>query len=653
MCGGARAKGLTYRWADSAARLDGYVDEILATGQEPLRLTKHLLRMSDVEALRALSIPSAPLASALEERSITEELARYAFAGDAQGTEAHYAEIASSARAEGNHHGLGNDQVSMSLDRVQQILPLVEELAQRGAGRVLDYGCGNGAITIALARRYPALTFVGADLVQSHVEEGGAYLAEERMAGRPVENVTLHHATVDALRTTQPPGEAFDLVLALEVLEHVPSPGALADQLEMLLRPRGRFCATFPAGPMESIRYAWFPFREHLHHLEPWDIEELWGRKKELRVDHFSWGEVTPEGEPVGGTMVTWRRAPDQPSAAVNYRRKLAQTLPRESLTTCMIVRATEPSLERALRSVRAITDQLVVAVDARGATEADVARIGALLDQYGAEWFMGESPLVVGFDAARNATLDRARGDWVLWIDADEELEYGARLLKFLQPNPYEAYSVAHVHLATEPPGVLQMDYPCRVFRRASGLRFLGVVHEHPSYSETQPPRHVMLLPDSIAVMHTGYATEQVRLERFRRNITLMQRDMATYPNRDLGKFLWVRDQTYLARFGGYATKQSRAYAQGAQTLWRELLRAGSVRFALDALPFMTETSVLLLGPQGVTRWRFVLDVFNGTGNPGGARLIEAALPSPEDARQLTELLVQDRYKPFGQRYY
>ena len=662
----ARVKGSTYRWADSAARLDGYVDEIVATGQEAGRLVRHLFRMSDVVALRQLSVAgedecavkSGPLFNCLDrDETLKRELALYDFTNTPEATEEHYSRIVEYASAEGNHHNLGNDAAALRLDRMQQVLPLIEEISLRGGGRVLDYGCGNAAGLIALARRFPGLSFTGMDLAPFNLSEGGAYLKAEREAGRPVENVALLHS--DALNTmppVDPANDGYDLVLAMEVLEHVPDPAKLADQLEAQLRPGGRFVATFPCGPMESVRYGWFPFREHIHHFEPRDIDELWGAKREMRIDQFSWGEVSPDGESVGGTMVSWRQAPDQQSGQVDYRRKLAQTLPRESLTTCMIVRATEPSLERALRGLRGVTDQLVVAVDAganpdSAAAKADVARVGGLLDRYEAEWFVGESPLKVGFDAARNATLDRARGDWILWLDADEELEYGLRILKFLQPNCYDAYSLQHCHLTTEPPGMLKMDYPCRLFRRASGMRFVGVVHEHPCYSETLPPKHVMLLPDSIAIMHTGYATEQVRLERFRRNIGLMRRDIETYPKRDLGKFLWIRDLTYLARFGGYASEQSRAYAGSVIGLWRDLVKDNQLRYAVEALPFVTETSVLLHGAQALVRWRFALDVYNGEGGRG--EVLEAAFPTHGDARLLTGLLTADRYKPFDQRYY
>lgn len=649
----ARAKGVTYRWADSVDSLLALVEHRFAVAQEPYRVVKHLLRYSDVYAAQSALAIEATISPWNEMHPLSRLHAtidqRYAFRHGDGLFEKHYRSIARYAANTNNHHNLGTD-LPLQMERVREVLPHVEALALRGGGRVLDYGCCNGAVTVALARRFPNVQFTGMELAQENIDELTTHLAVN-----PLLNLTVRHA--NALGDVR---DTFDLVLAMEVVEHQPNFARLVDMLEATLRLGGRLVLTFSTALVESTRSSTEKLYEHLHHLEPLDIKELWGKKENMRVDNFSWNEVTPAGDSVGGTVVTWtrpERRASPPTGAIDYVRKLRGTRPLQSLSVCMIVKAGEPSLERALLSVSDIADQIVAGVD-------DPGRVGdawspegtvtvELLKRYGVEWFSGDSPLKVGFDAARNATLDRAWGDWVLWLDADEELQYAERLPKFLQQhNPYEAYSVQHVHVATEPAGLLELNYPCRLFRRDSGLRFFGVVHEHPSHDEQTPPGHSMLLPDSIAVLHTGYATQAKRQQRFSRNAGLMLRDIQAYPKRQLSQLMWLRDCTYLARLAAVANERDTVLRRCHEALemWRNLVRAEAVHYVLEGLRYVTECSTMLHGAQGVLRWRFAHDLFHG--EIGNHELIEAALPSVEDARALTDMIVNDRYKPFSQRY-
>src|SRR5205807_9817388 len=85
------------------------------------------------------------------------------------------------------------------------------------------------------------------------------------------------------------------------------------------------------------------------------------------------------------------------------------------SLSVCFLTRNEEASLARALRSVAAVADEVIVADTASQDRTAEIAAgQGAKVIQY--QWDED-------FAAGRNFTVAQATGDWILWLNADEEL--------------------------------------------------------------------------------------------------------------------------------------------------------------------------------------------------------------------------------------
>ncbi len=96
--------------------------------------------------------------------------------------------------------------------------------------RVLDLGCGWGALTFRLAERFPAAEIVAI----SNSRSQRAHVEAERDR-RGLRNVTVLTQDVNAFA---PPG-TFDRVLSVEMFEHLWNHEALLERIASVLRPDG------------------------------------------------------------------------------------------------------------------------------------------------------------------------------------------------------------------------------------------------------------------------------------------------------------------------------------------------------------------------------------------------------------------------------
>jgi glycosyltransferase involved in cell wall biosynthesis/predicted Zn-dependent protease len=196
-------------------------------------------------------------------------------------------------------------------------------------------------------------------------------------------------------------------------------------------------------------------------------------------------------------------------------------------LSLCMIVRNEEAHMRECLAAASEFADEMIV-VDT-GSTDRTVE----IAHQMGAR--VSVFPWTGDFSAARNASLAHATGDWVLYLDADERMDFfnGARLQRFLESAGTDVpgfclrieSEARHRHS-----GVWMSHYYPRVFRRAPGVRFEGALHEQVFDSEgpvcTRAPR----LP--VVIQHLGYADLQKESGRRARNVAIVEEEARRCPD-------------------------------------------------------------------------------------------------------------------------
>jgi 2-polyprenyl-6-hydroxyphenyl methylase/3-demethylubiquinone-9 3-methyltransferase len=106
--------------------------------------------------------------------------------------------------------------------------------------RVLDVGCGGGILCESLARR--GASVVGIDLAADNIDVARAHAADEAL---PIDYRVTSAAAIAAAEAG-----TFDVVTCLELLEHVPDPGATVAACARAVKPGGRvFFSTINRNP--------------------------------------------------------------------------------------------------------------------------------------------------------------------------------------------------------------------------------------------------------------------------------------------------------------------------------------------------------------------------------------------------------------------
>jgi SAM-dependent methyltransferase len=146
--------------------------------------------------------------------------------------------------------------------------------------RVLDAGCGEGAVAMAVGARYPSARVEGVEVAAANV---ALACKLNRFA-----NVGFREGLAEEVHTLFPAG-SFDLVYSFAVLEHVRDVEGTIRSITTVLRPGGRFCFVVPmhefraTGPLPEYTPI-HGYADHCRVFSEHELHERFGREKGYRV---------------------------------------------------------------------------------------------------------------------------------------------------------------------------------------------------------------------------------------------------------------------------------------------------------------------------------------------------------------------------------
>ncbi|HEX7055735.1 MAG TPA: glycosyltransferase [Bacilli bacterium] len=205
-------------------------------------------------------------------------------------------------------------------------------------------------------------------------------------------------------------------------------------------------------------------------------------------------------------------------------------------LSVCMIVRDEEQNIIRSLSSIPAHYEKIIVDTGSKDRTVYMAKSLGAIVYEY--KW---END----FAKARNVSIGHAKGDYLLIMDADEELEVAAdrKLQSFINRFPEMPGTATLFNIIGED---IHNSRMIRFFPNLPQYRFSGAIHE----TLTCNGQPVSFRDTELIIRHFGYDPQvyaaKNKQERYRR---LYETHLQTYPDDgymlyQLGKLLFSTKQ-------------------------------------------------------------------------------------------------------------
>lgn len=111
------------------------------------------------------------------------------------------------------------------------------DIAGKNAGRILDVGCGFGILVAQGQQR--GKDIIGLDTSASMIEGSRDYLRSQNIDPEKVQLTTVEQLIEQ--------GESFDVIIMIDVLEHIEDAKGFLKLVETLLNPGGRLILSVPA----------------------------------------------------------------------------------------------------------------------------------------------------------------------------------------------------------------------------------------------------------------------------------------------------------------------------------------------------------------------------------------------------------------------
>lgn len=193
------------------------------------------------------------------------------------------------------------------------------------------------------------------------------------------------------------------------------------------------------------------------------------------------------------------------------------------NITGCLIVKNEENNIERCIKSFIKVVNQIVV-VDTGSEDETiNIAKsLGAEIYNY--EWDDN-------FSKPRNYAIDKAKGEWIIFLDADEYFVNSTELNIPIIINRYknrkmDGITFKRVNVESDGNHIIGSDYMLRIIKNDKDIRYKGKIHEVP-YKNDDYIYSYIDKNDELEIYHTGYCKEFSK-SKTERNLKLLEEEIA-----------------------------------------------------------------------------------------------------------------------------
>lgn len=210
--------------------------------------------------------------------------------------------------------------------------------------------------------------------------------------------------------------------------------------------------------------------------------------------------------------------------------------VPMPKISAFIIARNEQDNIARALKSLLSFCDEIIL-VDTGSTDKTKEIALNYTDKIFDFKW-------VDDFSASRNFALSKCTGDWIIYLDADDELDP-------------ENQNLIQETILNSPPDVIgyYVNYrysgetellTARIFRNLPGLHFAMPVHEYLELTEEQ--KKAFRVVKNITVIHHKDARENQNT--ILRNIKILQKSLKHQPENHHLRFFLAREKYNLGEF-------------------------------------------------------------------------------------------------------
>lgn len=188
-------------------------------------------------------------------------------------------------------------------------------------------------------------------------------------------------------------------------------------------------------------------------------------------------------------------------------------------ISACLITKNEEHNIARCIESFKGYVNEIIVVDTGSTDNTVKVARkLGAKVSYF--KWNNN-------FSDARNLALKQAKGNWIIFLDADEYFHGGTgqnipSILKAIHPNKEVDALVCKIVNLREDGKIHSTTQALRIFRNSKQLKYKGNIHEN-LHKGDQNIGTVSMQDHKILICHTGYSSEDLNQLKQKRNLELL----------------------------------------------------------------------------------------------------------------------------------
>ena len=418
--------------------------------------------------------------------------------------------------------------------RGMTLIKLIEDILNDDPTKklnILDLGSNDGILSMPLMKRFKtniqSLTmYDGSEAVLNHLKNN--YEQKYPQINYVNDNV------INVCNYDFKP----DIVIIGELLEHIEPTVDFLNMLMKLANDNTLFYFTVPRGPWEFMKKDNKEIH-HVHHFELNDIKQIFANTN-LTISTANVKTRGRKGEPCDNWLF-WFNASKDDVIQFNepdYQDKWLKSRPYKSISGCMIAKNEEDNLSRCLKSITEFCDEIII-VDTGSIDETKRIALKFTDKIYDLVW--EEEDGLGDFSRARNYSISKATGDFIFWIDADEQLENGQELYKFLTSDYYDGLLLRQSQCMTKKShenGINTDVMHDRLFKNNIDIKFTGVVHEYPSKNDHDFLGDKMFWQDYGWILHYGLANQSLlKRKSISRNADLIYKNVHKYPDKIFAK--------------------------------------------------------------------------------------------------------------------